>query len=489
MVVGAAGSGYSVSGTVTRPSDTTGALYVVVTDDMDVFQWVRIPSPAVSQSFTVAGVPNGNYGVYFLLDVNGNGYIDDGDTQAESTVTVSNANVTGKNATLADAGYWAKLRTSHGKQSGSSGEWYNLTFQVQSVSKQVASVAILSGQGVPLPFDLPKKPWSFEAWTNGGMTRPTIGDAYEVEVVYADGTKETGTMSVTGVSDAFPQNLTVQTTTPGSASIPLLKWEAPLVSPPGGYNYRVGFFSNAQWWYPDSDVGLPPTTTSVLYNADWTANPAALAAGVTYSWYVTVRDVYGNEAQMQQNYTVASAPAPAGDSAAFAGALGDLERLLLHRRVVSGGDARRQRFERHEERHGLRGARLDLLRERSPVFSIPGTFTVGSAVNATFVAATVTAYPIDLTFSGVSFYDLAYIAPNGRLYLGDSSGTNDGSSPATRPIALSTSVEFVKRGASPPPSVDYSSAIQGTWTACFADPTRDFFINFAFNGSAGTYNE
>ena len=262
------------------------------------------------------------------------------------------------------------------------------------------------------------------------------------------------------------------------------------MSPPGGYNYRVGFFSNAQWWYPDSDVGLPPTTTSVLPNADWTANPAALAAGVTYSSYVTVRDVYGNEAQMQQNYTVASAPAPAGDSAAFAGALQGTwsacsftgASYQAETLVVSGLNATRSVTDFGALDSTCSGS-------GTPVFSIPGTFTVGSAVNATFVAATVTAYPIDLTFSGVSFYDLAYIAPNGRLYLGDSSGTNDGSSPATRPIALSTSVEFVKRGASPPPSVDYSSAIQGTWTACFADPTRDFFINFAFNGSAGTYNE
>jgi len=68
-----------------------------------------------------------------------------------------------------------------------------------------------------------------------------------------------------------------------------------------------------------------------------------------------------------------------------------------------------------------------------------GTFTVGSAVTADLGATPVTAYPIDLTGSGGTQYDLAYVdtaASPDRLYLGDSSGANDGSTPELRPTAL-----------------------------------------------------
>lgn len=68
-----------------------------------------------------------------------------------------------------------------------------------------------------------------------------------------------------------------------------------------------------------------------------------------------------------------------------------------------------------------------------------GTFTVGSAVTANLGATPVTAYPVDFTGSGGTQYDLAYVdvgASPDRLYLGDSSGANDGSTPALRPTEL-----------------------------------------------------
>jgi hypothetical protein len=70
---------------------------------------------------------------------------------------------------------------------------------------------------------------------------------------------------------------------------------------------------------------------------------------------------------------------------------------------------------------------------------VSGTFTVGSAVTANLGATPVTAHQIDVTSGGSTQYDLVYVdtaANPDRLYLGDSSGANDGSTPALRPTAL-----------------------------------------------------
>jgi hypothetical protein len=67
------------------------------------------------------------------------------------------------------------------------------------------------------------------------------------------------------------------------------------------------------------------------------------------------------------------------------------------------------------------------------------TYVIGPTVTASLGAASVTAHQIDLTSGGVTQYDLVYIdgavTPH-RLYVGDSSGLNDGSTAALRPTTL-----------------------------------------------------
>ena len=76
-----------------------------------------------------------------------------------------------------------------------------------------------------------------------------------------------------------------------------------------------------------------------------------------------------------------------------------------------------------------------------PVGSYAGTFKVGAAVTAALGATSVTAYQVDITAAIGTTYDLGYVdkasTPN-RLYFGDISGANDGSTPALRPTALDT---------------------------------------------------
>lgn len=68
-----------------------------------------------------------------------------------------------------------------------------------------------------------------------------------------------------------------------------------------------------------------------------------------------------------------------------------------------------------------------------------GTISVGGSVKAGLGASTVTAHLVDVAFAGGAAYDIFSIdtasAPD-RLYLGDSSGTKDGSAPALRPTTI-----------------------------------------------------
>ena len=62
--------------------------------------------------------------------------------------------------------------------------------------------------------------------------------------------------------------------------------------------------------------------------------------------------------------------------------------------------------------------------------------------------APVTAHQLDVNDSGSMFYDLMYIDANAnpdRLYFGDSSGANDGSTPALRPAVLDDTFYFQRQ--------------------------------------------
>jgi hypothetical protein len=81
--------------------------------------------------------------------------------------------------------------------------------------------------------------------------------------------------------------------------------------------------------------------------------------------------------------------------------------------------------------------------------SSTGTFTIGSTVSTTLNGSPVTAYQVDVTVTGVgTFYDLGYVdtstTPH-RQYEGDTSGANNGTTPALRPTTLDGSFFFVKQ--------------------------------------------
>ncbi len=83
--------------------------------------------------------------------------------------------------------------------------------------------------------------------------------------------------------------------------------------------------------------------------------------------------------------------------------------------------------------------------------SSTGSFTVVGTVTANLGSTSVTAYQVNGTNSGTpgqTFYDLAYVntsvTPN-RLYAGDTSGVNDGSTAAKRPTTLDSTSYMLKQ--------------------------------------------
>lgn len=293
----------TVSGAVTFTGTATGPMLVGLFSNTTGIYFTTIASPASPQNYSVTGVPAGNYFAFAVIDMNNNGVVDTGDisnTGGNSSDQVTVSGNTTNNITLSSASATSSVTTDH--WSDGTNQSYQLSLRVSDNTKRVASVTLVSGPNVAVPFDMGKS-WEFEAWQNLGTTSPAVGNSYMFKVTYSDGTIQNLSSSVTAVLGTanMAQNLTVQTTTPGSPTVPLFKWTAP-ASPPTSYTYRLNLWgNNANWYYPQ-DEDLPSTTLSALYNADGRASIPALTVGTTYTWQVQVMDANGNRATLQSTY-------------------------------------------------------------------------------------------------------------------------------------------------------------------------------------------
>ncbi len=307
VTIGATTGANTVSGTVTFPGTATGPMVVGVYSDTIGIYFTTIASPVSPQSYSVAGVTDGSYDVFAVIDMNSNGVFGSGDigSTEDNPVTVSGNTNTTKNLTLSSASASAKVTTDH--QFDGTNHNYQVQSEVEDGVKRAVAVTLVSGLNVAVPSDMGKE-WNFQMNQWLGATSPTVGDSYVFKVTYSDATTETLSGSVTAVlgTTAMAQNLAAVTDGTGgsSASVPLFTWAAP-ASPPATYTYRVNLYGNdANWWYPQ-DNGLPSTTTplQVLYNADGRASKASLTQGTTYTWQVKVQDAARNSATRQATYS------------------------------------------------------------------------------------------------------------------------------------------------------------------------------------------
>ena len=309
----AAGSGANtVSGTITFTGTATGhTLYVGAYGDNGVF-FQAITSPVSPQAYSFSGVPSGTYQNFAILDMNDDGEVNPPDitdvTNHSNPPTITVSGPTTGNITLANAAAVIGVPTSV-FGSSSQPNSYGLSVQVDYGTKLPISMILFSGKNIAVPYDMNAD--SHNANYNpiyNNSVSPTVGDAYQFQVTFSDGTTQIVTGTVTAVLTSFAQNLAMQTTSPGSLTVPLLTWTAPAVLPTAlPYTYSVNLSNSSTFWNyygSGNGNGIPSSQTSVLYNTDGSANPNAPLVSGTYNWSVFVQDNNNNQCSFTTTYVV-----------------------------------------------------------------------------------------------------------------------------------------------------------------------------------------
>jgi hypothetical protein len=186
--------------------------------------------------------------------------------------------------------------------------------QVDPGTKIPISMTLISGKNVAVPFDMNADSHNanYQPIYNN-LVSPTVGDQYQFQVTFSDGTTQLVTSQVTAVITSFAQNMTMNSPVAGTATVPVLNWTAPATPPTAlPYTYSVSLFNNngtsQEFWNyygSGSGNGLPSSQTSVQYNVDGSASPnSPLVVGGSYSWTVFVQDNNNNTGAFTTTYVV-----------------------------------------------------------------------------------------------------------------------------------------------------------------------------------------
>jgi len=305
VVVGATTGTYNVSGTVTFSGTTTTApMYIAIHNNAGAYVQ-RIAAPLSSPvSYSISGVPAGDYNVAVIIDNNDNGEIDAGDisnaneNQGGPGLTVTTA--TTFDMTLSNASSTAQVTTDHQFDSTvTPADTYSVSQSLNDGTKRIVKAILFSGANMALPLDMPLSYGSFSNYGSYVPQAPGFGDTYQFLVTYSDGTSEVVSGSVNGVLGASALATNLNVTNPTTPT-PTFTW-TPAATPPTGCSEFLDIGSG--WYYPQSSTGLPCSTNSVLYNADGMAPPLGTNTGNIYPWWVMTQDVNGNTASATGYFT------------------------------------------------------------------------------------------------------------------------------------------------------------------------------------------
>jgi uncharacterized protein (DUF2141 family) len=303
---------YTLSGTVTVPAPVPDSkpLYVGVFGDNGVF-FTPLETVVSSQSYTytVTGIPNGNYQAFAFVDLLQNNFLNVGDMSigiddaVKIPVVINNAGAT-QDIALPSANSLTVAGTNH--FSDGTIDRYTLLLGARRQKKLPVKLTLTSGPNVPAPMDIGRDqngdPGRFAAFIGTGPFRPSAGDTYAFTVTYDDNTTETLIKPVTAVLDSFAQAISVEPVP--SEVVPTFNWSAPASPPTPTYTYGIEIDQNGGtlWSYPNRGVDMPSSQNSVTFNVDSQAT-STIMPDTSYNWQITVNDRVGNSATYQSSYT------------------------------------------------------------------------------------------------------------------------------------------------------------------------------------------
>jgi len=202
VLIGSTSGSYNVSGAILYPGvSPAGPLYVGVYNESGAISCTRIESPSYgSQSYSFAGVANGTYMLFAILDMNGNGLIDVGDyknTEQGTMITVNNADLIDQNSTLPTGNADYIVGVEHSKYGTSHN--YSVNIKARNGRQMVVAMELISGTGVTSVIDVGKPDREFRYSMQRGSSRPITSESYTINVTYSDATTETLYAAVTTV--------------------------------------------------------------------------------------------------------------------------------------------------------------------------------------------------------------------------------------------------------------------------------------------------
>jgi len=191
----AAGTGaFTVSGAVTFPGTATGPLYVGLFDGKNsVIYGKEIPTPFSSGvTYSITGVPAGNYQAFAIIDQNNNGLIEPGDISNVSSnhggpppLTVS-GNIANNNIALTSAVSTMDVTTNHQQFNGSN-DSYGINFNLSWGTKRPVAMTLISGPNEALPWDMTVDSSNGIGTGLPNGVVPVAGDTYQFQMTFSDG--------------------------------------------------------------------------------------------------------------------------------------------------------------------------------------------------------------------------------------------------------------------------------------------------------------
>ncbi len=296
VTIGAPTGNNTVSGTVTFGGTASGPMYVVMHPphgNGGIYFTVvgSHASPPVSgASYSVTGVPSGDYQVAVIIDNDNSGAISAGDfvygiNGGAPTFAVSGP--TAKDVVFSSANATALVLTNYFIGGGGSG--YGISPEAVSGTKQIANITVFAGPNLAVPLDM-----GYDS-NNGnnvqlanGSIAPISGQSYGFFLTYTDGTTQilSGSVSAVMGPDNVAQNLVASSAS--GADTPTFSWSAPATLPA-----LLPFDYSVQNLGGNSIHVLSNATSVDLATIGKTLQPG------TYDWQVQVTDALGNSAQAQ----------------------------------------------------------------------------------------------------------------------------------------------------------------------------------------------